>query len=657
MRYNFIFTLMRISNETTQQFSEKKNLRKLQKNQFNEGKVKIMNHQKLSNAKKVTKNMMNSMNDKSQSTIVFAGEMSITDQLIKLIAENNERAPKGRRYKNLQNYFTLLSFMGRHYYEILHSTLLFPTYRTAQTYRKQFIEKIGADDNMFNGDQKNIELILKNCLPEKFDSKAIIALDAAFVTPYVSVNPDGNIEGLIMSQNVGEKMAKKMILCEEQFASFISSNQKNIISAEFVFMFIPIDSSHRAFPICSIPASHGTATDIIIAKIRKYLNILQSKDIQVIGLATDGDRQYNSFSLEFMNYIIDDISEHSQKYVTKIMNDYPHISHFSDPFHLVKRDRYRKISKKFFVADPWNKAQMYSVHDLIALKIPEYVLSKEQARKMEDCLPLKLFSVETLISIIEIDDPGLFFSMLPSTLLLESIHSESLSRKLRIDYLMIGASLMILYELYKKTIKKSNGNYCHIEVDNIPEIQQCFTTEWSSQYISLAFSIVFLLHSEKTLNLGACGTHILEHYFGSIRRHAGGDNSHNRFIKAMKKVFIEQSLLNELDIPRQNAGRRSDSGFNETSDLINEENDLMYYLKIARGLLQNFCNIPEDTPIYDFALPHEIIPIKMFIESYLQIEKKKSQFSSTITTCITATKGIANKRYWIATNQIKNLSI
>jgi hypothetical protein len=288
------------------------------------------------------------------------------------------------------------------------------------------------------------------------------------------------------------------------------------------------------------------------------------------------------------------------------------------------------------------------------LGLPDYILSPEQARRMEDLLPLKLFSQHTLQLILARDDPGLFFSMLPSTLLMESLHSKYLTRTQRIDSFLIGASLIILYELYKKVLKTPPEELLHLSLPSIPATTMCFTTEWSSEYVSVALHITALLYSETTLNLGACGTHLLEHYFGSIRRHSLGDNTHARFMKAMKNVFLEQYLLNELKIPRESPLRRSDSGYHVCDPLIEEKFNLMHYLQIARGLIQTVMHLPEGTGIFTFALPERPLSINEFSARYLVFEEKNDTFRSTKKTGQTATGGIRNSRIWSAINQMKD---
>jgi hypothetical protein len=314
------------------------------------------------------------------------------------------------------------------------------------------------------------------------------------------------------------------------------------------------------------------------------------------------------------------------------------------------------VSKETFIVDPWSEGQIYSAHDLMELGIPDYLLSSEQARKMEYLLPLRLFSQNTLRLIIERNDPGLFFAMLPSTLLLESLHSKYLSRKQRIDYLLIGASMMILYELYKKIIKNPLDDMLHIDFPLIKNTTTCFTREWSSEYISLTLHIADLLYSEATLNLGSCGTHVLEHYFGNIRRHSYGDNTYHRFLKAMKNVFLEQHLLNELGISRENPQRRSDSGVNVHDPLITEKTNLMHYFQIARGLVHTCMCIPENTWVFEFALPEKPFTIREFADNYLHFEEKQPKFASTKQKGFTATGGLRNYRIWCASRQMKSMT-
>jgi hypothetical protein len=630
--------------------------KRLAQTKFNLQKVVKMNAAKFSLATKQLNRTDDEDDYGAEVDACSSDELPLTEQILNCITMIMKRKPKGRRYASLQKYFALVSFMGPHYYGLLHTTLLFPSYRTTLTYRNQIFEQIGATDNIFDGSLDNLKFIISKCISEDFGGKAILAIDATSVTLYVAVDINGNIEGLIRQTKTSADHAIDMIKNEESFSRFVTSNKNNFIAAVFVMMIIPLDTCHRAIPICCIPVKHGSATEDTMTYIVEILSHFEDSDIRIMGLATDGDPQYNKMSMAFMEHILEHIDRVSEHTASDVVRSFASIGHFSDPFHLVKRDRYRKVSKESFIVDPWTEGQIYSVHDLLELGIPDYLLSPEQARKMEDLLPLRLFSHNTLGLILDRDDPGLFVAMLPSTLLMESLHSKYLSRKQRIDYLLIGASLMILFELYKKIIRHPPPDMLDIRLPSIKNTAMCFTREWSSEYISLTLRIADLLCSETTLNLGSCGTHILEHYFGNIRRHSHGNNTYRRFLKAMKNVFLEQHLLKELEIPRESPQRRSDSGVKVCDPLIPDYPNMMYYFHIARGLVHTCMHIPMDTSAFKFALPKEPFTLREFAEKFLHFEEIEPKFISTKQKGFTATGGLRNYRIWSASQQLKGMT-
>jgi hypothetical protein len=580
-------------------------------------------------------------------------DVPLTELLIHCISTNSQRKPNGRRYKNLEKYFILLSFMGPHYYGFLHATLFFPSYRTVLDYRNKLLAEMKIDADSFNGSPENIHALLRYCLPANFNSKVVLAIDAASVTPDVYIHPNGTVTGVLKPPLIDAEEASIITSDLAEYDKFVSRMSKQLIKAEFVMMLIPIDATLRSFPICCIPAIHATASEQLFNVLDSTIAYVKSVGITIAGVATDGDRQYLKLSTTLLIRILDDIVDVSEQKVSAIIAEFCTICHFSDPFHLVKRDRYRKVASEPYVVDPWDRSAQCSRKDLTRLGIPSYLMSQDQVRKMEDSLPLKLFTLQTLGRIIDDDNPRLFFAMLPSTFLLESIHSDLLSRSERIEYLMIGASLLLLYELYKNELAKCNYVIKDKKYDRIPRGRECFTSAWSAEYISVAFSIVSLLYTEDTLHLGACGTHILEHYFGAIRRHSGGEDTHVRFISSMKKVLLEQHLLTELEIPRDTPHKRSDSGYVISDRRIREKTNLMYYLRIARGLLGTIMHIPSSTQIYSFAYPGSSFTLEAFAVRYLHFPAKPAYFASGKMTGKLGMGGFGNQKRWMAANQIQ----
>lgn len=583
--------------------------------------------------------------------IDVSGDHEILGSFVQLLRQNLSRKKNGRRYDSLQNFFALLSFMGPHYYGILSSTLMFPSYRTTQTYKQSLFEQLEIHDQLFSGGFSSILTVINQCLPSEFHGSIMMMVDAASVTPYVRVKPDGTVSGLSECTAINEWEAREMIRDPRKFGQFIQMHQNQLIKAEFTVMLAPIAEGYRPFPICCIPEKSGTATLEVVAKIESILHTLRSSDYRIVGLATDGDNAYKRYSSVLLHDILRDLDAFGNTCVANVLYDSDRVLHFSDPFHLAKRDRYRKVSGKPFSANPYNMFPEYVPDSLRDLGVPAYVLDNDAARKMEDSLPLQLFCQSVLVRICEQGDYHLFFCMLPTTLLLESIHSEFLTRQQRIDNLCLGASFMIIY----LSLLRNEKSFFHgwkTPIVNQTRAAQCFSSDWCEEYISTTICIAALLVNEPSVNLGACGTHFLEHFFGSIRRLSRGDDTHKRFLSAVKNSYLERYLLKELKIPHINTQRRSDSGQTVSDEQEIAEISMIHYLRAAKRFMNNFIDFPESLQVSSLAPADE----KMSLEDFCALIKLTPEsFKSTISTkseSMTATGGLANCRRWKAAGQL-----
>ena len=84
-----------------------------------------------------------------------------------------------------------------------------------------------------------------------------------------------------------------------------------------MLMLMPIDISHRGFPICCIPVKHDSAAEMIFEIVGKIIDFLRSQGIEIIGFATDGDHQYSAISRGFMNDLLNHIQERAEQMVSK----------------------------------------------------------------------------------------------------------------------------------------------------------------------------------------------------------------------------------------------------------------------------------------------------------------------------------------------------
>ncbi len=213
------------------------------------------------------------------------------------------------------------------------------------------------------------------------------------------------------------------------------------------------------------------------------------------------------------------------------LKKYSTIIHFSDLFHLTKRDRYKKASAENFFIPPMKPDIKRCASDLEEVGDPQYLLDHNKGRKMEDMLPKKLFSMQTIIKTMEKGDIHLLISMLPSTLHLESIHRRELSIQATINYLLFGASIMMIYYfLLMYVIENEFDIYSESPTSYRSNI--CFSAAWCKQYIFTANGITSTIITEEKVDVGACSSHYQEHGFANIRRHPKNDNSH------MPNIFL-----------------------------------------------------------------------------------------------------------------------
>lgn len=575
----------------------------------------------------------------------------ILSDFIRIIFENLTRNSNGQRYHHLEHFFTLISYMGEHYFNILTKALSFPTYRTVLRYRKSIESELNYTEDIFNGDIRNILRLMENGLPCYSGQKLIMMVDAASVTPSIKVKRNGQVSGLIAPNNIDIEQAELLIQSESEFTSFLKDFENFIIRAEFVVMIATTSSLHKPFPICCISSNSGTCTLELKAIFESIIELLRNYGFNIYGLGTDGDNAYNSYSRQLVEAINTNFNEVYNMEILDIIDLMKPFCHFSDPFHLAKRDRYRKVSSDIFRLSPLSNVPYKSVRDLETIGIAKYILSNDKARKMEDSLPLKLFNNVVLRKIIDSNDICLFISMLPSTLLLESIHSKSLSRQQRFDALLFGASIVLLYvKTQEYAIQKNSTPYK--ENHRVYYKEVCFKKEWCYEYISTCLGIASLLVTEKNLHLGSCGSHFLEHYFGSIRRLSRGEDTHTKFLHTMKHVLLEHYLTTKLDIESIHEERRSDSGNIVTECTNVEQLPFSIYLSHAKVLLNSIIEFPEDLLIPELSSLREKIQINEFLPYILQNECDISCSTSTNSTNMVLTGGFSNVRRWKADNQI-----
>ena len=569
--------------------------------------------------------------------------------------ENIDKPPTSRRYDKIQNFLTLISIHGKSVYNILHEAFIIPTHRTVQKYRSNLLNELDLDDQIFDGSVEHIKTLL-TISNMTTPIKATLMIDACYVEPYESIDESGNITGLVHPVDISKDEALACIQDEEQFLTFLNSQSKNIIHAEFVFMICPINGEHPPIPIYCKPATSGSATEEIHNDISRIIQILEQNEIKIIGTATDGDAQYNSYSQVVMNKILLPFDDFIKTNITENIEKYNMLFHFSDPYHLVKRDRYRKIGSTKYHTMPTTSSTTYTYNDYVNMKFPSYIVDSSSARKMDDGLARRFFDTEMLQNIKTDKDLSLLISFLPSVLMLDSILMPKLRRSDRIDMLLFGMSLVLIYY------------YCEIKTENDVKQSQYmpireyknnspFTLNWCIEYMATCFGIVYALLTEKKVYLGAYGSHPLEHHFGNVRRICSGSQTHKDFINGMKIIIAERSLRNICKLDGIKTYNRKDSGILVEDPIEKTEIIFNNYFEKALGLISKCYTIPRSVPVigkYNQKNDDDD-DILEFLEEYLHFIKSQPKFISTKSRKITLTTGKIVERRWKAASQLKDL--
>lgn len=245
--------------------------------------------------------------------------------------------------------------------------------------------------------------------------------------------------------------------------------------------------------------------------------------------------------------------------------------------------------------------------------------------------------------------------MLPSTLLIASIHQEDLDRQTTIEYLLFGASIVLIYYCSVENIIRNNLKpYITNKDEYLKKI--CFTKDWCEEYIYTAFCIASLLYTEESINVGACSSHYQEHNFANIRRHSKKDDTHSKFFTSMKYILLERILINKLGIADPVPVSRSDSGRSISGQLPVEVKPLGWYLWKAKRLWRNISDFKKNCVLRSIKNTKSKMSIYELAKLFQCKEEKKHHSISTKSTCMIRTGGLANARIWNSLTQAKDLA-
>lgn len=453
--------------------------------------------------------------------------------------------------------FLQIAQCGESIWNLLHEYLGFPCWRTIQMWRNTTLDRTGLSMELLNGLPPNIDAIFQCYYGTDYPTRRIrvvLAVDAAGVSPRVVVHKDGRIDGLINEgYRIDPNMAESLRNSLTALRSFVSSVNDEICKDFFVVFVCPLDSENGGFPILLYPKQNGAANQAFISLLVQVANYIASRGVEVVGLAFDGDPGY----LQFVRNITCHFANPDLSLPLSHQN-VPSMLMFEDLLHLAKCVRYRFVCGSNICPYP-HKNDVVTSGDFEKIGIVPWILDPSQMRKMDDFLPLMLFSRENLMMALEKKMYGPCLALLPMTLALTAVMDRELTRQERLDYLSTSWAFFWCYKQAYNFSKRDDLGQTTQRTKGTNEKMAIYDEITLDKGMSLFYSLSRVISDPKAVHLGALGTHWLEHFFGNVRRICNRNDSSESFKRSVLMIMMQKILGGKIQV-LSNRKRLSDSG-------------------------------------------------------------------------------------------------
>ena len=441
------------------------------------------------------------LNEKIKKLEAEKAETLFENEFLEEIVKGYKFEPSGRRYsERTKNICFVLHSHSAVCYQILRKYL--PTLPSEETLRVSFRSAIKSKkENLLNLDQ--LKLVLDELYENyKKDNEmkgklpCVIASDAATMDP-----------------------------------------TKTGDNAIFAIGINPLKKECKPKIINILPSASGKLSEDIVEHIKNVIKITNQSEFCVKYIALDGDNGGNILFKAFFDYLSNFKGKTFDDFM-KYVDEYSEPIPISDWLHLLKNFRSRLVSA---IIHAFNGAEGISINSF--KDMPNLKNATEKTGpydSMRDDYALVICSLTTIMSAIENHEYSKAITILPHTLMNVVLLSHSLSKESRI--LLIQKSLEItkfLYEQsklhYKSYKSKRNLDVCLLN---------------NSSYYRIISTMVAFAHAlcfySENLSMDRLGTHLIEFFFGRMRRAGRGDDSSDRLITsaAIAELCSEKETFN-----------------------------------------------------------------------------------------------------------------
>ena len=473
-----------------------------------------------------------------------------TTVVIKDIQKNMKTSKNNRKWTNITLSictFILLTSATAYFY--LSRNILLPSratlYRFINSFHPIDIEKI---TNIGKVSQTLSDYRAEFSIPDEVNIPGTLAVDAISLTPHVMVKQNGSVYGL--TKNVllqSDELERLKVLINEQ-EKLISRLQSDVITSAFVYYFQPFDPTYRCMAILILGSNSGKASSAQVDTFFMLSNVLASSNFTVMCYASDGDSAYST--------LVNDTVSRWNSHLRPILK-FTKPLYSNDPLHVCKRGRYRLLTHDLVLMEKnGERLNVTAIQDI--LNLPSIVFYDARITKMQDSLPLQLFSLQSFLTVEYSEMFSECAFMLPFTLLITALTAKDITLDERADLLEILIHYMNFYkEESENTSKEIRGVY------KGKENSVLFDTNLINDIISTAISINSVINGfQGTVSLNRIGTNPLEHHFGLLRIRC-------KFNHNFEKVTKEETKLKVLhEIEKETVGNAIHSRKATFGDII-----------------------------------------------------------------------------------------
>ncbi|KAK8887912.1 hypothetical protein M9Y10_038971 [Tritrichomonas musculus] len=317
---------------------------------------------------------------------------------------------------------------GEYFSNLLHKFFGFPTPRTCRNIKSKYRSKYGIGGDILNGSFESIKQ-LKELLWKSEDQRCVVAVDAASVNTKLQIHKDGQVDGLLEELTIDSDIVD------------LTSTDIDIF---FVFYVCSLSEQNRSFPIFIKEKNNGAANEEILRDLNNVIDQCKKAGFEMLGASFDGDPGYLCYIEERCLKFIKLYEYDLKKPLSKIFSDTDIYSIYEDLLHLVKCCHYRLVCGSYICPSLSKDEATFNVNDFLDIGGPAYVLDQSRSKKMDDTLPIQLFSqkyIKNAISIL----CDLLLALLPSYLLINSVLTPELTRSQRIELLTFGFAIVSTY--------------------------------------------------------------------------------------------------------------------------------------------------------------------------------------------------------------------